>query len=719
MMKKLVILFVTVLMMGSLYLIPFVKVNYDMKAYLPKDHPFIEGIELNHELFGVSSEIVLTLYNASLDEVFMIKDHLLHETDVLSIDAIDRYLNLETYQTFLSALDENTKLMIISEMDELMTFMSFESAFYGLLKMMPHDQVSMILDPMSFYIHENDHYLSLQFSYAPSDDIYEDVIKELKVILDASSIDYTLLGAPIAENYMQETIESEVLKITIWIIPLILIVLILMTPSFADLLVFAGISAIAIIINLGSNIIFPNISFITQSMAIALQLAISLDYAIFLLHQYHQERKALDTKQALKNTMKKVTVPIIASSLTTAVSFFALTFMTFTIGQDIGFVFLKAVLLSALSTLVLGPILISFFDRWMMKSTHPLIMPKFHLFAKLIYRFRWILLVMMTLTFIPAYIMQSQNAFLYGESGLIASEGSSYLMDLEKSRASFGDRQKLVILFDNDSTKEMLLYQTLIEDETLHIITIDAWFIYEQRITDELILNHIRPQFINQDVRRIIITLNMEEESEETFLIIDKINTHLTDQGFEIDYMIGNSVASYVLKDIIEDDYQLVIWIAIIAVILVILMLYRNLFIPILLTFVILGSVFIAMSIPYLSQNSLSFLGYLVVSAILLGATIDYAILFSKRYMELRRIHHKHEAISHAITETAPSIMTSAIIFSISGIAVGLISSIKAISDIGLLICYGAILGFMYVICLLPQLLLIFDKWISKTSIKV
>jgi predicted RND superfamily exporter protein len=156
----------------------------------------------------------------------------------------------------------------------------------------------------------------------------------------------------------------------------------------------------------------------------------------------------------------------------------------------------------------------------------------------------------------------------------------------------------------------MLLYQTLIEDETLHIITIDAWFIYEQRITDELILNHIRPQFINQDVRRMIVTLNMEEESEETFLIIDKINTHLTDQGFEIDYMIGNSVASYVLKDIIEDDYQLVIWIAIIAVILVILMLYRNLFIPILLSFVILGSVFIAMSIPYLAQNSLSFLGY-------------------------------------------------------------------------------------------------------------
>lgn len=713
-MKKIILGMTLMLLIGAVYLIPFVKVNYDMKAYLPKDHPFVLGYELNNELFGTSSEIILTIYDQPIDDVLLIKDELLLETEAISIDAIDRYLNQATYEQFLFHLDATTRDLITTQMDTMMENMSFETSFYQLLTMMPEAQVAMITEPISFYIHQNDHYVSIIYPFSSSDEIFHDVIIDLKTRLDAASLDYTLLGSPIAENYMQETIENEVLNITLWIIPLVLVVLLLMTPSLADLLVFGGISTVAILINLGSNAFFPNISFITQSMAIALQLAISLDYAIFLLHQYHQERKDLDQDLALKKTMKKVTIPIIASSLTTAVSFFALTFMDFSIGKDIGFVFLKGVLLSAASTLILGPILISYADQWMMRSTHKVFIPKFQRISKMIYRFRWALLMIMMLMFVPAYLMQSNNAFLYGESGLISSEGSTYQLDLEKMNASFGHRQTIILLIDDDSQKEAALYQAIMTDDMIQTIKIDAWYTYESTITDENILQMIRPNFVSNDMRRMVITLDMKEESPETFDMIDRLLTHVEDQSFEYYYIIGSSQAAYVLKEIIETDYQLVILIAIIAVMLVILILYKNIFIPILLTFVILGSVFTAMSIPYLSQNSLSFLGYLVVSAILLGATIDYAILFSKRYTDLRLTHQKHQAMSLAIEETAPSILTSALIFAIAGFAVGIISSIQAISDIGLLILYGAILGFIYVIFLLPQLLFISDKWISK-----
>lgn len=712
-MKRLIICVTMLLLMGAIYLIPYVKVNYDMKAYLPEDHPFIVGYELNNELFGTSSEIILTIYDASIDDVLAIKDVLIEETDIQSIDAIDRYLNQQTYQQLLLQLDPTTRNIVISEMDNLMTFMSFETAFYQLLTLMPEEQISMLTEPISFYIYQNDHYLSLLYPFSSSDESFDEVIVDLRTRLDASSLDYTLLGAPIAENYMQETIEKEVLKITLWMIPLILIVLFMMTPSLADLLVFGGISMVAILINLGSNAFFPNISFITQSMAIALQLAISLDYAIFLLHQYHQERKTFEPSIALNKTMKKVMVPIIASSLTTAVSFFALTFMDFSIGKDIGFVFLKAVLLSAASTLILGPLLISYLDAWMIKSKHRVLMPKFHLFANMIYRLRWVLLILMMLTFVPAYLMQANNTFLYGESGLIASEGSTYQLDLEKMNQSFGNRQKIILLIENDDLKEQALYQAMMSDDLIDVIDLDTWMKYESTITDENVLNMMRPNFISHDTRRMILTLNMKEESQETFQMIDRIVFHIEDLDIETYYVIGSSQAAYVLKEMIETDYQLVILIAIISVMLVILIIYRRIFMPILLTFVILGSVFTAMSIPYLSQNSLSFLGYLVVSAILLGATIDYAILFSKRYMDLRLLHDKHLAMSFAIEETAPSILTSAFIFAIAGFAVGIISSIQAISDIGLLIAYGAILGFIYVIFLLPQLLLISDKWFA------
>ena len=720
-MKKYITLILTVLIVGlSIFLMSRVVVNYNMKKYLPDDDPLKEGILLHDELYGESSYTNLLLKDVSLSDALEVKNDLLGVSHVSGVSFIGDVLNQMTYGILLSELDSVMQNDINTTLTNLIsTGLSFEESFYQIIMNAPDTLVFDIKDQIGRYEQDGYYKMTIQINLPSSSNDIENVIEDIKDLIDQKEYTYSLVGGVMNDLFVRGAIEDEVLKITLILIPLVLVILLMMTPSFADLIVFAVISGVAIIVNLGTNVIFKDISFITQSMAIALQLAISLDYIIFIVHRYHKERENQEKDVAMKATLRGVLSPVVASAVTTGVSFVALVFMRFSIGIDIGLVFLKAVTLSAISSLVLGPVLINALDSWVLKSKHRVFIPKFAKFSRFVYRFRYVFLSLFILSIAPAYYFQSQNTFIYGESALIGSAGTSYDEDVEEMITLFGRDNQIVILTNQDPTKEALLYQALMTSDDLYITSVQSMISYQSIITDPLVLASLSPNFYQDGYARMILTLDLKEEDEVTEAVVIEIQDLAKSYGFDESYVIGSSPAALSIKNVIETDYLYVTLIAIVLIMVVIFITFKNWILPIILPAVIMNSVFLAMSIPYFLGNSLAFLGYLIVSTILLGATIDYAILFTKRYIELRETMDVHLSIEHAIEDSAPSITTSALIFGIAGLSLGFISSVLAIQQIGLQIALGALFGLLSVLVLLPQLILIFDKLITRSKIKM
>lgn len=719
-MKRYIIMGVTfLLVLGSVILMFYVKVNYDMKRYLPRDENLVLGMDIHEENFGTSSYAHLIIQDESLSDILDIKDTLLDIEHIESIDFMDSVYNELSYSLFISNFDQGMQDLMNNQLNtNLMQGYSFTESFYRVVMSLPEVATASFRTETLRYQKDDIYKMTIMFDLSPSDQAISEVITSVEGILNDQYIDYMLVGGVMSDIFVKDAIEKEVLKITLFLIPIVLVLLLLMSPSLSDLIVFIVISGVAIIINLGTNALFPDISFITQSMAIALQLAISLDYMIFIVHRYHKDRVNMDKDHAIKTSLKHVSSPVIASALTTAVSFLALVVMRFSIGVDIGLVFLKAVMISAVSSLILGPLLMTWLDKWMLKTKHKVFIPKFHAFSLVVYKLRYLLLAVFLLMIIPAYLMQSNNHFIYGESSLVGDEGTTYAKDINFMVDTFGYDEQLIIITEKDAQKEQALYQALTSRNDLDITRIQSIVYYQAIIQDPLMLDMISSNFYQGDYHRIIISLNIPEESSKTEEVILKIKDITNDIGFTEAYFIGSSVAALTLKDVIEDDYVYVTLIALVMIMIVIFITFKNLLLPILLPAVIMTSVFLSMSIPYIFGQSLSFLGYLIVSTVLLGATIDYAILFSKRYIELREEHQINESIKLAIEDSAPSIMTSALIFGSAGLSIGFISSVLAIKQIGLQIAIGAISGMIFVLILLPQLLFIFDKWLMKSKVK-
>lgn len=719
-MKKYIIIIIVLLsVIASLLLLSLVDVNYDMKKYLPKDNAFSQGIELHDELYGESSFTHLILKDETLSSALTLKNQLLEVEHVANIDFIDQVFNEMTYGIFINQLDGENQSAVQANINALLgQGLSFTESFYQVVMGLPEVYQQTFLKEIDRYYNDGLFKMTIQMDVSSTSSHIEDIILNIEGILQREEMNSFLVGGVMSDLFVRDAIEEEVMKITLFLIPLVLVILLLMTPSFADLIVFMIISGVAIIINLGTNVIFPDISFITQSMAIALQLAISLDYIIFIVHRYHKDREDNTIQTAMKHTMKHVSSPVIASAVTTGVSFLALIVMRFTIGMDIGLVFFKAVTLSALSSLILGPICIQWLDKWMIKTKHRVFIPKFSKFSKFVYKLRYVFLAVFLLMIVPAYYFQSQNQFIYGEQALIGSAGTSYDDDMNEMIESFGYHNQIVILTEKNTVKEGLLYQRLLLNEDLHIKSIESITAYQQIITDPMVLAMLEANFYQGNNVRTILTLDLPEESNLSEETVNKIEDILDDIGFENQYLIGPTPAALSIKDVIQSDYLYVTLIALGLVMIVIFFTFKNWILPIILPLVIVTSVFLAMSVPYFAGYSLAFLGYLIVSTILLGATIDYAILFTKRYIELRETFDVHLSIEHAISDSAPSITTSALIFGVAGLSISFISSVLAIQQIGLQIALGALFGLLSVLVLLPQLILIFDKLITRSKIK-
>ncbi|NMC57618.1 MAG: MMPL family transporter [Eubacteriaceae bacterium] len=535
-------------------------------------------------------------------------------------------------------------------------------------------------------------------------------------IRDLIGDDNSVAGNAVNTAAMQEMSINEVLKALAILLPLVIIILILYTTSWIEPLLFLLSIGTAIIINMGTNIFLGKISFITFAVSPILQLAVSLDYAIFLLHAFNEFRVQYEPKTAMKLAMKKALSAVAASAATTVIGFFALIFMRFEVGGDLGINLVKGVILSFISVMVFLPVLTLLTYKLIDKTKHRPLLPSLSNIAKKIIKVSIVFFILASIVAIPCFLAQRNINFTYGTGDI--TQVTKAGQDASKINDEFGKENMLVLLVPKtDTGKEVVLCDKLSQ---LNHITAVASYVKSvgAQIPSEYVPNNVSEQFYSENYSRIILYTNLEEEGTTTF---ETVKSVLDSAGkyYDTYYLAGQAATLYDMKNVVSIDTKVVNIIAIIGIFIVLLLTFRSLTLPLILIFTIETAIWINLSFAYFAnQSSFNFIGYLVVSTVQLGSTVDYAILITDRYLGCRRQMPKNEAIKKALGENFIAIVISAAILSLAGFTLAFTSTNSIIAQLGLLLGRGTLLSLFMVAFVLPSMLVIFDKAVQKTSLR-
>jgi len=671
--RKAVYLFTLVLLGISIFFIPRVKINYDLSQYLPKESMTKRAIETLEAEFGYPGMADVMVSDVTIPEALAAKETILGVEGVKSVTWLDDVTSIYQPLSFISP------------------------------------------DLLDQYYKENCALFQVEFAgsnYSPITTAALDGIEE--VLGDKVSI----AGASADTRYMQQVLAKEILQIMIVVVPLCIIILMFASHSWIEPLLYLAVIGVSIVLNMGSNIVLPGISFITHAMAAVLQLAISMDYSLFICHRYTEERKnGLEALPAIKAAAKNSLSSIAASSTTTIAGFLALIFMQYSIGADIGLVLAKGILISFMTVLVLMPVLLYSFRNGLEKSKHRQFLPSFRKFGAGVMKFRYLILVLIILVAIPSFLAQNNNTYLYGDTSGSDKAGEA-VAQRQRIEELFGISNPVMLLVPNDNIPaEVSLCAELQASPFVRNVT-GLVTVADPAIPRDFLPAEAREPFLSQDYSRIIINLAQGGETPETYAAADFVAA--TAQKYYPDAWLAAGTATSLadIKATVESDNLVVSAFSLIAVGIIILLTFRSLSLPVILVAVIQIAVWINMGVPYFTGSSLVFIGYLVIKSLQLGATIDYAILLSNRYMDFRHSNSPREAAVLALRASGGSVLTSALILSLAGYAEGLLSSIEAISTIGLLLGRGAALSGILVLTLLPVLLTILDPIIMATTIR-
>ncbi|MDO4536056.1 MAG: MMPL family transporter [Clostridium perfringens] len=669
--KKSILVFFMLAAAISLFTSSMVSINYNIMDYLPEDAPSTKALDVMDEEYDKgAANVRVVLEKVSIVEAISYKEKIKNIDGVDDIkwldDVIDikEPLELENQDTIESWYKDNNALFSITVNKE---------------------------------------------KEAPAIDEIKEVIGDKGMIA----------GSAVNIVFAEETTETELIKMMVVLIPIILIILFLTTSSWFEPVLFLSTIGIAIVINSGTNLILGEISFVTKAAGSILQLAVSMDYSIFLLHRFSEFRnEGLDVKEAMKEAILKSISSILSSGLTTAVGFAALIVMKFKIGPDMGLVMLKAICLSLISVMILLPVLALYCYKLIDKTQHRSFMPKFNKFAKVSYKFRYVSIGLFLVLIIPCFLAQGSNSFSYGASEIYSDESTKIGHDTAEINREFGKTNPLVLMVPKgDLVSEKSLCEDLEKIDEITSITSYAETV-GITIPTEYIPEETLSQLISDNYSRFVVVADMKIEGEETFALIEEMRNLASKYYGDNYYFLGESVNTLDLKDTIEDDNTKVNAISIIAIALILLLTFKSLSLPIILVLVIEFSIWSNLTFNYFIGDDVFYIAYLIISSIQLGATIDYAILFTNRYMENRQTMNKKNAAQETIATTAVSILTSASILATAGLILGAISTNSIIAQLGILVGRGAILSLILVLFVLPALLMLLDKLIAKTTKK-
>jgi predicted RND superfamily exporter protein len=665
--KRLIILSLVVLLtIFFSVLIPSVKTNYDLTTYLPEDSKTNEGIETLENEFGVHSLIELQLNDVDIDEVIAIKMFLSDIEHVEQIIWLDNYVDLSLVP--LSMIDESLK-----------------NAFYVDQKALL--QISIGLDAYDLEV----------------ESVIEDITYEIR------GLDYALRGEALVNIENRHIANQEVIKIMLLILPIVILIMIIASKSWIEPVILLISIGVAVLLNLGTNIFLPDVSYITQTMALALQLALSLDYGLFLMHRFYEEKeKTDDLNEAIRLSFRHAFPSITASALTTIAGFLSLLFMSYRIGFDIGIVLSKGILLSYLSTMILTPILIYFMYPLIKKTMHKHFLSPFGSYIKYISRLKYVIVALFIIVTIAGIYFSNQTEYLYGNNTSF-DEDRTIMKDNQEISETFGSYQSMVILVPNDDIQnEIDLSSDLIDHPSIIDLT-TLVTVADPSIPRSLLPESVVSEFVGDNYTRIVIKTNILEENESLYSFSDTLNQSI--KTYYDDYhIVGMPESTAEIKDLVTQDRLMITFLSLLAIFVILCITFKSLLIPIVLVLVIQSAIWFNLSILYIQDTQTIFIGYLVVMAIQLGATIDYAVLMTHRYIEKRKTHHIFDAMDFSFKKSFITISISAFVLAIAGFIEGIFSNISAVKDIGFLLGKGALISYLFVLIALPALLMTLDK---------
>ena len=510
----------------------------------------------------------------------------------------------------------------------------------------------------------------------------------------------------------------EVQQIMFLAVPIIFLILILTTNSWFEPVLFMITIGVAILINRGTNLMFGTVSFVTNAAGSVLQLAVSMDYSIFLLHRFSENREeGLPVEKAMIEAVKQSVGSSLSSGLTTVPGFLALVLMRFKIGPDMGWVMSKAIVLSLVSVLCFLPALAISTYRLIDKTQHRTFVPKFDKFAALVMKLRIPALVLVILILPVSFLGQMKNDFFYGGSQVYSTQATQMGRDMEAIDKMFGSSNPVVLMVPKgDMEKEIAMNEEL---KKLDCVTSVVSYVNSvgNAIPSSFLPSETVSRLYSAHYSRFVITMEAEEKDPDWYEKVNDIrNIGEKYYGDKIQYA-GDLVSTEDLKTTITQDNTKVNFLAIAFVFCILLVNFKSLSLPVILTLVIESSIWINLGIPYFRGQTLFYIGYLIISTVQLGATIDYAILFSDRYMDFRKTFPKKEAAFMTLRTCTISILTSAAVLTLAGVILGKVSTNGVLSQLGILIGRGAALSFVLVIFVLPTLLILFDGVIRRTTL--
>ncbi len=656
----------------SIFLIPLTVINYDLTEYLPEDSGTKEAIIAARAEFGYPGTVRIMADGVTLAEAVKIKGQIKYINGVKDVIWLDDIIDIAKPDEFIPQ-------------DVMKDFYKEGSALF---------QVEFDED-----------------NYAQSTSIALGEIEKL-------GPDLILAGDALDSRNLKRMLEKEILKIISFIVPIIVLVLAAASHSWLEPLFYLGVIGISVIINAGTNSMLKSVSFITNSMASLLQLAISMDYSIFLLHRYFEERDSgLKSGQAIIKASSKTLSSISASALTTIAGFLSLNFMSYGIGADIGWVLTKGIIISLLTVVTLLPALIAIFNKALDKTRHRSFLPDFHGIGGWTAKYKYPIIVAALILIIPSFMAQGRNEFTFGSNAVLGGKENP-INGKQSIINKFGaDNPVMILVPKGESGNEASLTRRLENLNYVKSVT-SLGTVTDYAIPSFIMPENLKKNFESVHYSRMIVNLGFEGEIPQSFQAVQEIRSIVGEHYLSGWKAAGPATGLSDVKDIVTGDSKVVSAISLAAIGLIILIAFKSISIPLILLVVIQSAVWMNMAFPYFAGFKMDYMGYLIIGSLQLGATVDYGILFAGRYMEFRRGMNPKEAIISAARAAGPSIVTSALILATAGFGFGSISQVGSVAGMGILIGRGALLSSAAALLLLPALLIGADKIIYMTTYK-
>ncbi len=668
--KAVVLVFLAVTLISAL-LISKVVVNYNMVDYLPKGTNSTEAINIMRDEFGGELPNANVMINGvTVQQALEYKEKLAAVKGITEVTWLDNVIGIDVLKGMpLEYLDKSTV-----------------EAYYK-------DNAAL-------------------FSLTVARTYEKDAVAEIYEIIGE---DNAVTGDAVSTAMMQIMSRDEVIKAMFLLVPLIIAVLIFVTRSWFEPILFLVTIGVAVLINMGTNLFFGDVSFITRTVSPILQLAVSLDYAVFLLHSYHDYREQHAPQEAMALAMKSALSSVAASAATTVIGFLALVFMRFGIGSDLGVNLAKGILLSFISVMTFLPAFTLMCDKILTKTGHKNFVPNLKGLGKFLLKLRVPFLILVIVLVIPSFLGQRSTNFIYGIGSAGASPRADRDVELVADR--FGDSNVFALLVPKESAGKEAAFCAALEELPIVNNVIAYTTAVGKEIPPEYVPKSVSENFYSEHYARILVYTDLPAEGDTTFAATQTIRD-LAAGYYDTYYMAGQSSTLYDMRSVVESDMRIVNLIAIAGIFIVLLLTFKSLLLPLVLLFSIETAIWINLAIPYFLGMNISFIGYLIINTVQLGATVDYAILLTNRYLEARRLMPKFDAIKKALSENLIAIMISASILAMAGYILSWTSTSPLISELGMLLGQGTLLSFTLVACVLPALLVLFDRLIPKTTLK-